>query len=120
MISQYVDLDSAASAINQDGSYLHQKNGLWGLYDNGESPHNPVVPYSFQTPADLILWYFDDMGWDLTPHKLDHSNELNQLNGSIYQQSPSTCPKCKSDYHSEVDLQGNVEHSECSECGWTD
>ena len=42
-----IDFNSAAYAINQDGSYLHFSDGLWGLYDFGESPDNPVVPYIF-------------------------------------------------------------------------
>ena len=61
-----IDFDSAASAINEDSSYLHQQDGLWGLYDFGESPDNPVVPYIFSTRNELILWYFNDMDWDLS------------------------------------------------------
>lgn len=62
MNTDCIDFDSAAYAINRDGSYLAQQNGLWGLYDFGESPDNPVVPYIFKTRNRLILWYFNDMG----------------------------------------------------------
>lgn len=68
-----IDFNSAAYAINQDGSFLHQKNGLWGLYDFGESPDNPVVPYTFTTRNELILWYFQDMGWDINFYELEVS-----------------------------------------------
>ena len=63
-----LDFDSAVYAINQDGSYLHQQDGLWGLYDFGESIDNPVVPYIFPTKNELILWYFQYMDWDITLH----------------------------------------------------
>jgi len=60
-----IDFDSAAYTINQDGSYLNQQDGLWGLYDFGDSPDNPVVPYIFNTRDELIIWYFQDMSWDI-------------------------------------------------------
>ena len=69
-----IDFDSAAYTINQDGSYLHQQNELWGLYDFGESPNNPIVPYIFKTKKELILWYFDDMAWDLRVHSINADN----------------------------------------------
>ena len=58
-----INFDSAEDAINQDGSFLAQKDGLWGLFDDYE-PENPVVPYQFSTKEELIRWYFDDMGWN--------------------------------------------------------
>jgi|GEM_PF-6248345 len=60
-----IDFDSAIHTIYQDGSYLHFSDGLWGLYDFGESPDNPVVPYIFNTRDELIIWYFQDMGWNI-------------------------------------------------------
>ncbi|MCC0175806.1 hypothetical protein I4641_02270 [Waterburya agarophytonicola K14] len=60
-----IDFNSAAYTINLDGSYLHQKDSLWGLYDFGDSPDNPIVPYTFPTRNELILWYFKDMGWNI-------------------------------------------------------
>ena len=39
-----INFDDAEYAINQDGSYLAQKNNLWGLYDNDE-PDDPIVDY---------------------------------------------------------------------------
>jgi len=65
MNTDNIDFDSAASVIHNDGSFLHQQDGLWGLYDFGESPDNPIVPYIFKTRDELILWYFDDMHWDI-------------------------------------------------------
>lgn len=64
----HIDFDSAAHTIHQDGSYLYQQDGLWGLFDFGESPDNPVVPYIFKTRDELIHWYFQDMGWDIHFH----------------------------------------------------
>jgi len=70
MNNNNIDFDSAAHTIKQDGSYLHQQDDLWGLYDNGDSPNNPVIPYIFETRNELIIWYFDDMGWDINLHQL--------------------------------------------------
>lgn len=64
-----VDFDSALYEINQDGSYVEEQNGLWGLYDNGEGAENPIVDYEYETREELIEYYFDDMGWDLEQHR---------------------------------------------------
>lgn len=64
---QYIDFDSAEYAINQDGSFLAQKGGLWGLFDDFE-PEVPIAPCTFKTRDELISWYFDDMGWNLYHH----------------------------------------------------
>lgn len=72
-----IDFDSALYAINQDGSYLHQQDGLWGLFDHGESLDNPVVLYTFRSQEELILWYFNDMGWDI--HQQDAPTLLSTL-----------------------------------------
>ncbi len=63
-----IDFDDAEYAINQDGSYLGQKDDLWGLYDNDE-PDDPIVDYEYQSKEELIKWYFDDMGWDINEHR---------------------------------------------------
>ena len=63
-----IDYGEALYAINQDGSYLGQKNGLWGLYDNDE-PDNPIVPYEYKTQSELIDYYFEDMDWDLEQYR---------------------------------------------------
>ena len=65
-----IDYDFAAIAINQDGSFLAQKDGLWGLYDNDE-PENPIVSYSFKTKNKLIEWYFEDMDWNIHVFKIN-------------------------------------------------
>ena len=63
-----VNYDDAEYAINQDGSYLTQKDGLWGLYDNDDE-ENPVVDYEYKSKEELIEWYFDDMGWSLDDYR---------------------------------------------------
>jgi hypothetical protein len=60
-----IDFQAAEYAINQDGSFLHQINSRWGIFDAGESPAHPVVNYTYPTKEELIIWYFQDMGWDL-------------------------------------------------------
>ena len=62
-----VDFDAALYEINQDGSYIDQKNGLWGLYDNDE-PSEAIVDYEYETRDELIEYYFNDMGWSLEDH----------------------------------------------------
>ena len=47
-----INYDDAEYAINQDGSYLTQKNGLWGLYDNDE-PDDPIVDYEYESKEEL-------------------------------------------------------------------
>ena len=63
-----IDYEAAEYEINQDGSYLNQKEGLWGLYDNDE-PDNPIVNYEYESKEELIEWYFNDMGWDIDDHR---------------------------------------------------
>ncbi len=62
-----VDHEAAEYAINEDGSYLGQRNGLWGLYDNDDED-NPIVDYEYETKEQLIDWYFDDMCRDINAH----------------------------------------------------
>ena len=45
MNSENIDFNSALDTINQDGSYLAQQDGLWGLFDDYKN--DPVVPYTF-------------------------------------------------------------------------
>ena len=68
-----IDYQDAEYAINQDCSYLGQKNNLWGLYDNDESD-NPIVDYKYKTREELIEWYFNDMSgeddkWDIENYR---------------------------------------------------
>lgn len=63
-----IDFDDAEYAINQDGSYLAQKDDLWGLYDNDE-PDDPIVDYKYESKEELIKWYFEDMGWDINDYR---------------------------------------------------
>jgi hypothetical protein len=63
-----ISYDDAEYEINQDGSYLGQKDGLWGLYDN-DDPDHPIVDYEYESKEELIQWYFDDMGWCLDDHR---------------------------------------------------
>ncbi len=63
-----INYDDAEYAINQDGSYLSQKDGLWGLYDNDEQD-SPIVDYEYETKEELIDYYFDDMGWSLNDYR---------------------------------------------------
>ncbi len=63
-----IDYESAEYEINQDGSYLGQQDGLWGLYDNDE-PEELIVDYEYETREALIDWYFDDMSWDIDDHR---------------------------------------------------
>lgn len=55
-----INYDECEIVINNDGSYLGQKNELWGLYDNDE-PDSPIVDYKYKTREELIEWYFNDM-----------------------------------------------------------
>ena len=64
-----INYDECEIVINNDGSYLAQKNELWGLYDNDE-PDAPIVDYKYKTRKSLIEWYFNDMAgednkWDI-------------------------------------------------------
>lgn len=43
---------------------------------------------------------------------------IQQINGTYYAQSASTCPKCHSDYFPAIDIQGEIGDRECFECGW--
>lgn len=52
-----INFTEAEYVINNDGSYLSQKNNLWGLYDNDEID-NPVVDYKYETKEQLIEWYY--------------------------------------------------------------
>lgn len=63
-----VSYDDAEYAINQDGSYLGQKDDLWGLYDNDDHD-SPIVDYEYETREQLIKWYFEDMSWDINEHR---------------------------------------------------
>ena len=63
-----IDYEAAEYEINQDGSCLNQKNGLWGLYDNND-PDEPIVDYEYETRNELIQDYFDDRGWDINEHR---------------------------------------------------
>ena len=63
-----IDYEAAEYAINQDGSYLVEKEGLWGLYDNDDLD-NPIVDYEHETKEELIEWYFDDMSWDIEDYR---------------------------------------------------
>ena len=63
-----INYDDCEYAIKEDGSYLGQKDGLWGLYDNDE-PNNPIVDYEYETREALIDWYFDDMSWDINQYR---------------------------------------------------
>ena len=63
-----INYDDPEYAINQDGSYLDRKDGLWGLYDNDDAD-NPIVDYEYESKEELIKWYFEDMGWDLDDYK---------------------------------------------------
>ncbi|MEM8719007.1 MAG: hypothetical protein AAGE84_06815 [Cyanobacteria bacterium P01_G01_bin.39] len=63
-----ISFDNAEYAINQDGSYLDQKDNLWGLYDNDDAD-NPIVDYEYESKEELIKWYFEDMGWDLNDYR---------------------------------------------------
>ncbi len=63
-----IDYEAAEYAINQDGSYIAQKEGLYGLYDNDE-PDEPIVNYEYETREALIDWYFEDMNWDIDDHR---------------------------------------------------
>ena len=63
-----INFDDAEYAINQDGSYLAQKNNLWGLYDNDE-PDDPIVDYEYESKEELIKWYFEDMSWDINDYR---------------------------------------------------
>lgn len=65
-----IDFDSALYEINQDGSHVAQKDGLWGLYDNDE-PNNPIVDYEYETRDELIKWYFNDMSWSIDNHRTE-------------------------------------------------
>ena len=65
-----IDYESAEYAINQDGSYLSQKDGLWGLHDNDE-PSSPILDYEYETREGLIDWYFDDLSWSLDDYRSD-------------------------------------------------
>ena len=63
-----ISFDDAEYAINQDGSYIAQKDGLWGLYDNDE-PDSPIIDYEYETKEELINYYFDDMNWDINDYR---------------------------------------------------
>ena len=63
-----IDFDEAEYAIKEDGSYLGQKNNLWGLYDNDE-PDDPIVDYEYETKEQLIKGYFEDMSWDINEYR---------------------------------------------------
>ena len=63
-----IDYEAAEYAINQDGSCLADKEGLWGLYDNDDSD-NPIVDYEYETKEELIEYYFDDMSWDIEDYR---------------------------------------------------
>ena len=63
-----INFDDAEYAINQDGSYLTQKDNLWGLYDNDER-EAPIVDYEYESKEELIKWYFDDMDWDINDYR---------------------------------------------------
>ena len=63
-----IDYEAAEYAINQDGSYLSQKDGLWGLHDNDE-PESPILDYEYETREALIDWYFDDLSWSLDDYR---------------------------------------------------
>ncbi len=63
-----ISYDDCEYTINEDGSYLGQRNGLWGLYDNDDED-NPIVDYEYETREALIDWYFDDMGWDINDYR---------------------------------------------------
>ena len=65
-----IDYEAAEYAINQDGSYLVEKEGLWGLYDNDDLD-NPIVDYDYETKEELIEWYFDDMSWDIENYRFE-------------------------------------------------
>ena len=45
-------------------------------------------------------------------------NLIQKLTGHFYQQSSLQCPKCRADYHPEIDLDGAIICSECDKCGW--
>jgi hypothetical protein len=66
------DFQAAEHAINQDGSFLHRKSSRWGIFDTGEVPDNPVVNYTYATKEELIIWYFEDMGWDINLYAIKH------------------------------------------------
>ena len=63
-----IDYEAAEYAINQDGSYLVEKEGLWGLYDNDDLD-NPIVDYQYESKRELIEYYFDDMSWDIEDYR---------------------------------------------------
>lgn len=75
-----IDFHAAERAINQDGSFLHQVNSRWGIFDAGESPDRPVVNYTYPTKEELILWYFNDMGWDLHLYAIKTSDSDRLVN----------------------------------------
>ena len=55
-----INYDECEIVINNDGSYLAQKNELWGLYDN-DDPGEAIVNYEYKTRKSLIEYYFNDM-----------------------------------------------------------
>jgi len=63
-----ISFDDAEYVINQDGSYLGQKDDLWGLYDNDDHD-SPIVDYEYESKEELIQWYFEDMSWDINQHR---------------------------------------------------
>ena len=69
-----INFTEAEYVINNDGSYLGQKNNLWGLYDNGESD-NPIVDYKYETKESLIEYYFEDMSGEDDKWNLENCRE---------------------------------------------
>ena len=45
---------------------------------------------------------------------------VHKTTGHFYQQSPLQCPQCHGDYHPEIDLNGNINFSQCFKCSWSD
>ncbi|MEY2830818.1 MAG: hypothetical protein RLZZ574_76 [Cyanobacteriota bacterium] len=85
------------------------------------APYKGISKIAAKFPLLNFHMESSESGCDWRKSFVWHKGELvEQINGTYYAQSPSTCPECHSDYFPEIDLAGEITYRECVECGWTD
>ncbi|MBW4533203.1 MAG: hypothetical protein KME09_04635 [Pleurocapsa minor HA4230-MV1] len=71
----------------------------------------PLLNFYLQSTESVYDWQ-GSFSWS-------NGKLIEQINGTYYAESPSTCPECHSEYFPEIDLYGEITYHRCFECAWS-
>ena len=111
-----VKWDCSVEVVDCTSDYLELQ-----FYTPWKSPFNGMNTISSMFPNLSFEMRSSESGndWQESCHWRD-GHLIQKITGHYFQQSSLKCPECQEDYYPEIDLNGNIVYSECSECVWSE